>query len=895
MMKLLRKWILALIIMFVVYLIGFSYIHLSNRISSLAPVLLTESLLKTGIQNESTTPTPKEPTTHLKTPKFHTIGENFRHTRKVAHSSQKPPPAYGFEAMIIEDMHASFNQDFPKNSACPYVGLRKPQAKSTVTVHSQEPICSLRLETDNDCNESVKYYGKPGEIKEVMCNVSKVVKMCRIVLQKDIESFDVVCDLSHCGGESLRLGLLGSETGVVDNWTVILDIRRIGDLLRAHMLSSKFGSGFALLKCESRHIFQVLTLPKILKRSTTRRKRNKVNFNIVVEDSVSRKHFFRTLLKTASTLRNIIYDRTIPATVLEFEKVQSYDTTTRTNLKRLFSGTKYLHSRSDNIGLEEFFSLFKEFGYRTLFQEDNCWYDKWGTIIDFRYRTGRVKDKETRDEIWKEFVDLLQNTKRSLSIDDYGVTFLSCSVYSYLRTTNVYDAENFPKVCFAGQHFSSFFLDYVGEYVKLNDNAESPFLAYTHLITSHERSGRRIVNDDIALSKLLREAAEMVNTITIFISDHGGKSTKFSSYTVQGRHEIFQPFMFMIIPHAVSKKLGPEVVNALFANQKRLVGLQDLGDALQTYVNPATPQLQRGLFRLIPLNRTCEQLELDSDVLCLCDKMDKSISNSSQDVSWAAEFALGSLNKIIHNQFITGLQQSKPELLTSDFYGYGACQRYIGLGVGLPRHRVAGDDEVLSFTLFVQPFDRKTREAFDIKVSFSVKQEMGMSLDKFTRASSFNEYEQCVDRNVNPKLCTCRTGRRNAFKWRQKFTSRKVASLRSFSLVPTGQILDHPCLTIYTRNRQNSLPGGKKQNAISTYEAFNACSHLMYNLTIDVKVARHTRVSCVFPNTVTIFPRTMTFLMTVSNEWKYGKFIPRFSFVKRKLRNSEKQERNEDQ
>lgn len=793
--------------------------------------------------------------------------------------------------MINEDMHESYGRDFPETSACPYIGLRKPQAKPTVNIHSQEPICRLRQETDSDCNESVKYYGKPGEIKELKCDVSKVIEMCRIVQQKDIENFDVICDLSHCGGKSLRLGLLGNETGVVDNWSVILDIGRIGDLLRTHMLSSKFGSGFVLLKCERRHIFQVLTLPKILKRSTTTRKRTEVNFNIVVEDSVSRRHFFRTLLKTASTLRDIIYDRSIPATVLEFEKVQSYDTTTRMNLKRLFSGTKYLRSKSDNIGLEEFFSLFKNFGYSTLFQEDNCWYDKWGTIIDFRYRTGRVKDKETREKIWKEFVDLLENTKRSQSIDDYGVTFLSCSVYAYLGTTNVFDAENFPKVCFAGQHFSSFFLNYLGKYVKLNDNATKPFLAYTHLITSHERSGRRIVNDDIALSKLLRQAAEMVNTVTIFVSDHGGKSTKFSSYTVQGRHEVFQPFMFMIIPHAVSKKLGPEVTNALIVNQNRLVGLQDLGDALRTYLNPATAQ--RGLFRHISLNRTCEQLELDSDVLCLCDKMDKSISNKSQDVKWAAEFALGSLNKIIHDEFITGLQQSKRQILTSDLHGYGACQRYTGLGVGLARHRVAGEKEVLSFTLFVQPFDRKSREAFDIKVSFSVKQEMGMTLDKFTRASSFNEYEQCVDRNVNPNLCTCRPGGRKTFKWRQSF-ARKVASLRSFSLVPSRQVLDHPCLTIFVRNRQNPLPGGKKQNAISTYEAFNACSHLMYNLTIDIKKASHTRVSCRLPRTVTIFPRTMTFLTTVSNAWKYGKFIPRFSFVKRKLRNYEKQETNEE-
>ncbi len=114
--------------------------------------------------------------------------------------------------------------------------------------------------------------------------------------------------------------------------------------------------------------FSSLTLPKILQRSTTPHGHTKINFNIIVEDSLSRRHFYRTLSKTASTMRNIIYNKSIPATVLEFDKVQSYDTTTRANLRRLFSGTKYLGHTHDVIGIEDFFSMLKQFGYSTLFQ-----------------------------------------------------------------------------------------------------------------------------------------------------------------------------------------------------------------------------------------------------------------------------------------------------------------------------------------------------------------------------------------------------------------------------------------------------------------------------------------------------------------------------------------------
>ena len=850
-------------------------------IDTLPPIRSLNRIIRAGGQNTRKLHKPRDSVFKL----LHQRHKHGNHTGKkvkVEKSSHSVSPAFGaFQAMIHEDEHAHvfLGRDFLTRTACPYVGLRKRQTISSVSIDSQEPKCHLKLQTSEECKETMEYYGKPGDIKEVKCDVDQAVEMCRIIRANNFKKLDIACDLKYCEGEPLRVGLLGSQTGVVDNWTVLRDTKGLGQYLHDHVSSSKFGSSFALLKCEHRHVFQVLLLPKILQRSTISRERKKINFNIIVEDSLSRRHFYRTLSKTASTMRNIIYNKSVPATVLEFEKVQSYDTTTRINLQQLFSGTKNLHPNSDVIGIKDYFSHFQEFGYSTLFQEDNCWYDKWGSLLDLRYRTSGVKDQKARDEIWKEFVDLMKQTSRSDAIDDFGVTFLTCTVYAFLRATNVYNPKHFPNVCFAGKQFASFFLNYAKEYMMYNDNAEKPFLAYTHVITSHERSGQRVVNDDNALSKLLQQAAYMDNTVTIFISDHGAKSTAFSYYTTQGRHEVFQPLIFMIIPHAVSNKLGSDVMNALVANQKRLVGIQDLGDALRAYLNPTAPKLQ-GLFRSVSLNRTCEDLGLGSDVLCLCDKMDKSVSNTSLVVKWAAEFALGSLNNMIQDQFITGQKQNTSK---SYFYGYGACQRYIGLEIGLARHVAVDQQEILAFTLYVQPFDRKTKEAFDIKVSFPVKRDEGMSLDKFTRASSFNEYEQCADKNVNPKLCTCRSSKQRTFKWQNRFI-KKATSQRSFSLAPVGHVLDHPCLKIISRSRQFHLPSGRKQNATSTYEALNTCSEITYDFTIDIEKAKGSRISHKLPHTVTLFPRTITFLIAVKNSWKYGVFVPKFSFVKRTLR-----------
>ncbi len=159
--------------------------------------------------------------------------------------------------MIRDDEHASRGRDFPASITCQYVGLRKPYNTSSVPEDTQGPKCRLKLEKPEDCKESIEYYGKPEEMKEMKYDINNAIEMCRIVRLKNTKSFDVVCDSRHCNGEPLHLGLLGSQTGVVDNWTVISDIKHIGQYLHDHVSSSQFGPSFALLKCEQRQIFQV--------------------------------------------------------------------------------------------------------------------------------------------------------------------------------------------------------------------------------------------------------------------------------------------------------------------------------------------------------------------------------------------------------------------------------------------------------------------------------------------------------------------------------------------------------------------------------------------------------------------------------------------------------------
>ena len=752
------------------------------------------------------------------------------------------------------------------------------------------------------------------------------------------EEIKVSCDPSSCKGKRISLGLFSDIIGKI-KWRTVKDIGRLSKLLRNHIMSSEYAPGFALLKCEGGQGIQVLSFPKVLDRVEPvqkEEKRRRFNINIVLEDSLSRAHFYRTLLKTASTFRDIIYNQSIPSTLLEFEKVQGIVPNTYNTLQRLFTGQKYWTSKTScdqsvkvipandtvcTFGLEEMLGLYQRAGYSTLFQEDHCWADDGSSFLDPRKGLGIAKDEEARLSRWKEYVNILKTSGRWEVVGDYGMSILTCDAFKKYKLTNQYNSSTMPKICFAGRHYSSFFLEYVKKYTELNDMAAQPFIAYTHLLTSHDNNGKRIVDDDEGLADFFRHAAHLLNTVTIFMSDHGGKATDFSAYTTQGREEVFQPLLFMIIPHRVSKLLGPEVMNALVVNQDRLVGVEDLHHSLvsiseiypkswesntdpdlKTLIQHASTNLKnwvlradpngphregvitnglRGLFKPIPSDRTCEEMKIRSDALCLCEGMDTSVSSDDYFVQWAAEFALGTLNNRIQEQYTTALR-SKSGVLASGFYGYGACQRYVGSEIMSARKIIASSEQKLAFTILAKPFDKKREEIFDVAVAFPTKRNSsGMTLNNLIRVSRFNDYEKCTDEGVQPSLCTCHADQRNNTEWRNELYS-KILSHENFKLKPQTQILDQPCLTIISRVRRHGKAYWKQ--AIKTYEAVNACPDVTYKLVISFKEVQATRMSLKHAESVSLLPRTVTFLLTANVEKASETFIPTFQFEKRKWR-----------
>jgi hypothetical protein len=79
-----------------------------------------------------------------------------------------------------------------------------------------------------------------------------------------------------------------------------------------------------------------------------------------VQDAISRRQFYRALPKTVDALRDINRDPSLDATVLDFEKYQSYDSSTHSNMKKLFEIQNTAEPNKTHVSdaLKQFYTKF---------------------------------------------------------------------------------------------------------------------------------------------------------------------------------------------------------------------------------------------------------------------------------------------------------------------------------------------------------------------------------------------------------------------------------------------------------------------------------------------------------------------------------------------------------
>ena len=209
------------------------------------------------------------------------------------------------------------------------------------------------------------------------------------------------------------------------------------------------------------------------------------------------------------------------------------------------------------------------------------------------------------------------------------------------------------QICFNGKLQHSYFLQYSID--TLNTIASSrrslPLLSYTALNVGHHDIGRRIQSLDSDLAHYLSTMAKDQNTLTIILADHGNTYTEYTYATLEGRFEMFHPSLFVIVPNKVAGLLGRDALSALEVNQRRLVTMIDLHHSLLPLAGYLSGFVKSvGLFTPILPTRTCNDVELRTPNLCVCEGWDSPTTNDSSKIS-IVEFAVGELNNLVLAQF----------------------------------------------------------------------------------------------------------------------------------------------------------------------------------------------------------------------------------------------------
>ena len=688
----------------------------------------------------------------------------------------------------------------------------------------------------------------------------------------------VTCNSSPCGTNPVYVLEFSPILGILEEgpfWKRFFTPRGLENYLKKYTNeTSSPGFNFCLLLCVRKErtgfIEQLMTFPFVHNSfdEWSNEEINSINLNILVLDSVSRPHFYRSLPETVKSLRDIVQFSSYNATVLDFELLQSPAAYTFHNIRALMSGKmdfRYSQGHeNETYGIDVLFGKFKQLGYYTLLQEDSCWYDSWGSIFtDNAYQGNIPRDKYEFAKRWKKFQDKVKN----YHIDDFGLSHASCEIFKRYKTTNQFNHPR--KVCFDGKPFAEYFLDYV-QNIYSNRNTvgkKTRLLTYTHLNTGHEVTGTRIRQIDERLSEYVENMARIEDTLTVVLSDHGPKTTKYSFNTMDGRAEKYDPFLFIIVPEKVANILGFKKMRALVQNQNRLITTLDLHNgfmSLGAIGLARTTAGDKGVFGLIPANRTCANISMKPLAVCKCEKWEAIFPDNDKRFTWLAEFALGILNNKIQLQFLESAKQVK---------GYGNCQRLVGSSFTKIRRRSEGGNFITTMDIAVLPGN----EIFEVQIKHPQslrKPNSFLKLTVYERITIYRHFRKCADDMVSLGLCVC-----DHKKLEKQATSRKqrkwikiknkedileiISRSNSFGSPIRVKDIHSGCLLLMYRNH------GKRS---TSFEISNTCDDRIYNVTISVKNfnAKKHFVSRKIPFSLNVPQRTIHFLLVIKRSEKFS-------------------------
>eukprot|EP00795_Rhopilema_esculentum_P002167 gene2167-17757_t len=481
-------------------------------------------------------------------------------------------------------------------------------------------------------------------------------------------------------------------------------------------------------------------------------KRPAINMNIVLLDSVSRSHFYRSLPKLIDEFKRINSDKDSGGEVLDFISFQSLHGHSAENAHALFSGsvfpnniTNYQRERAP-IGIDVLYKQFKDAGYVTMYQDDLCWSGIWG----LRMELGLPKT-------WKGF---WRKVKDSF-IDNTGLSVASCNILKSLGLENPFGKTEGNQICFNGQFQHDFWLRYAEMWHKY---ARGATISYTALNVAHDSRGIRTQTLNLGLVSHVQEMLQSDKTITVFLADHGNTYTSYVRKILEGRYEMYHPSLFMLIPDGVKDILGEEIMDTLRGNQNRLVTMLDLNAGFRWIAELAANlkwSENRGIFGEIPPERTCNDLPLKLPNFCVCEGWDNVVSNDSTQMA-VLEFGVGYLNSEIDRQW----RQHRDSILETSFDAEDnipiarKCHHLVPIRFENVHERNSGETLITSFDFVVaagEGVDHK-EDTFHVETQSNIRPgvtENYLKMLSFDRISPYGPYEACGDKGIRPLLCVC--------------------------------------------------------------------------------------------------------------------------------------------
>ncbi|XP_072044600.1 uncharacterized protein [Amphiura filiformis] len=619
--------------------------------------------------------------------------------------------------------------------------------------HPDDVTCKRRKPLEGSCELAKKLYLSEPKPK---CEDERSVKICQ--LERKANAMQVKCAKDICKHD-IDFGLIGPVSGML-TWKTVSSAATVEatilDLLKTN--SSGGNYGFCFLRCtlanakkEDKPASQLLLLPQYFTKHTCNDKicQDAININVIWLDSVSHSHFYRSLPQSVSALREATKNK--HAHVFNYNLMQSMIGGTYVNAVAFTKG-----KASNGIG--NLLKLFQNGGYHVTYMDDLCWLAMLTNRIMGIPKLFGMKSVSNVTKSWQEMHKMMDVK----GVDQIGIALANCETMPGEK--NIFLERTKDPKCYNGVYYTDYILAYLELLQTQLHEAKRPYFNYVDLNTCHEPSGRRCQTLDGSLAKLITHTGRQKNTLTFMFGDHGLKYGKSLRKSREGYVEAAHPVFFLMASKDLDAKLGDDKMSTLRANTDRLIDIIDIRQTLYTLlpvenedsfnVESKYDTHPNGLFHPISPNRTCNALgiQLESHK-CICEEgppNQKTLNGTRVNV--LAEFALGEINNIIQEQFISANKKISSS-------GYGLCHRLVGKWIDQVEENVKDNFTETEMLIHLPTGSNvpQMEDLFNVIVQVASNSSSGPSIKliHYLRTSSHGSYDECRDDGVDPTLCVC--------------------------------------------------------------------------------------------------------------------------------------------